>query len=254
MESTLREVGIEQLVRARTGRTAAPAAASPALLEQIERYGPLIAIPVRRGSGGRYEVLAAESTWRACRQLHVDRVPVRVVENLDDDDVARIVAAERQADPISEAEAIAARLARLRRKRGRGAVAALARAIGRSTAYVSHAVRLLSLPEPVRRAIANGTLSVGHGKALLAVAGEEARCALALEAIERRWTVRRTETAARGRAAGEDADLARFERRLGELLGCHVEVDTRRGRLAIDYGTLEVLDGVLERLGYRESD
>jgi ParB family chromosome partitioning protein len=139
-----------------------------------------------------------------------------------------------------------------------------AEAVGRSRAAVSNLLRLMELPEPVRSLLENRQLEMGHARALLTLA-PQAAVALAQQAAAEGWSVREVERRAQELAAGKlppakpaakpaaprDADVARLERELGELLGTRVEVQAGRGgkgKLVLHYHGHDTLDGLLERL------
>ncbi|GIX39227.1 MAG: hypothetical protein KatS3mg128_0276 [Silanimonas sp.] len=140
-----------------------------------------------------------------------------------------------------------------------------AEAVGRSRAAVSNLLRLMELPEPVRTLLENRQLEMGHARALLTLA-PQAAVALAQQAAAEGWSVREVERRAQALAAGQlpasptaakkparprDADVARLERELGELLGTRVEIQAGRGgkgKLVLHYHGHDTLDGLLERL------
>ena len=132
----------------------------------------------------------------------------------------------------------------------------VAQALGKSRSHVANTVRLLDLPAPVKEIVADGTLSAGHGRALLA-ADEPA--ALAKTVVRLGLTVRQTEALVR--RAGEtrapqaspaaDPNLKALEKELGRALGLKVTVAPRArgaGRLTIAYKNPEQLDALLDRL------
>ncbi|MBN9430067.1 MAG: ParB/RepB/Spo0J family partition protein, partial [Burkholderiales bacterium] len=146
-------------------------------------------------------------------------------------------------------------------------------AIGRSRSATSNLLRLLNLAEPVQTMLLAGDIDMGHARALLAV-DRATQIMLANEVVERRLSVRDTEKlvqrtlasheearkpGARGAAsAGALAahrDLARLEERLADSLATTVSIRANakgRGKLTIDFASIEQFQGLLERLGMHE--
>ena len=146
-----------------------------------------------------------------------------------------------------------------------------AEAVGRSRAAVSNLLRLLELPEAIRKLLEDRKLEMGHARALLTLA-PAAASALAKEAADNGWSVREVERRAQQLTQGKlpskkaikpvkraDADIAALERELSDRLGAKVSVQpgrAGRGKLVIAYHGLDTLDGILERLrgGKREGE
>ncbi|MEO1249286.1 MAG: ParB/RepB/Spo0J family partition protein, partial [Pseudomonadota bacterium] len=137
----------------------------------------------------------------------------------------------------------------------------LAKTVGKSRSHVANTLRLLDLPQPVLAMVENGTLSAGHGRALLSAADP---VSLARLVAEKSLSVRETERlakksadqaaseAASARAVPEkDADSMALERELAVLLGMKVQLKPKTlqaGTLSIEYSSLEQLDELLRRL------
>ena len=253
--ATVRVVGLER-IRHRARRRRDPwVEPGSGYVEAVARHGLIAPLPVCQSNDGDFELLAGEREWVAARRAGLHEVPVAVHEMLDGV-VRRALEHDVDApDPIEEAERLRSRLQAL--GTGRGAIAALARQIGRSPSWLSHRLRLLQLPEPIRRAVSVGALTTGHGKALVGVDDPDRAARLALRTLEHSWSVRDLERAvsdgSEGHAGDERAnglaDIARAERLLGGVLGAPVRVDPRAGTLTIDYfGDPELLDGLIERL------
>jgi ParB family transcriptional regulator, chromosome partitioning protein len=132
-------------------------------------------------------------------------------------------------------------------------------AVGRSRASVSNLLRLLDLPDEIRGMLDKGTLQMGHARALLTLPAPRA-IALARKAVDGDWSVRELEEAARnaselpkGKPAKpkRDADIEALETELGEKLGARVAINHGRGgrgKVVIQYHSLDELDGILGRI------
>lgn len=200
--------------------------------------------------------------WQAAQQAGLTQVPV-VVREADDRAAAAIALVEnllrRDLNPIEEARA----LRRLREEFGL-TQEQLAETLGISQSAISRALGLLNLDPVVQAQIEDGSLEAGHGKALLGLSGA-AQIRLAEQAIRDGWSVRElerrrallVETQPVALPTVRDPDLARLEERLRERLAAPVrlryDAGRGRGRIEIGFSSLDECDGILERLGLRES-
>jgi ParB family chromosome partitioning protein len=134
-----------------------------------------------------------------------------------------------------------------------------AQAVGRSRSAVTNLLRLLNLAKPVKELLMQGKLDMGHARALLAVSGPR-QVELAHQVVSRGLSVRETEQLA-GRAEvtarktprkhRKDRDLQALEEDLAETLGAPVTITPGKGgkgKLAINYTSLDQLDEILARL------
>jgi ParB family chromosome partitioning protein len=212
---------------------------------------PLLVRPLGAGEAG-FELVAGERRWRAAQKIGLHEVPV-VVRVLGDAEAIELALVENlQREDLSALEEAAA-YRRLIDAFGR-TQAELAEAVGKSRSHIANTLRLLALPPEVRRRLDDGSLSAGHGRALLAVA-DPAR--LAAEVVRRGLNVRATERLVQRAAASRppprrlrDADTAALERDLGAHLGLRVTLDQRPrgGALTVHYRSLDQLDRVLRLL------
>jgi ParB family chromosome partitioning protein len=213
-----------------------------ALAGSLGEQGVLQPVLVRPRPGGTYELVAGERRWRAARLAGMATIPALVRERADAAalEVALIENMARDdLNPIEEARACAALVEELGLTRQE-----IGRRVGRSRVAVSNLVRLLDLPDEVVELLQQGTLSEGHGRALLLAEDHGARRALARQAAEGGWSVRVTEDRAREsnaaaprtriakpRAAHPDQEQAAAEisQALSGALGAAVEVRPARG-------------------------
>jgi ParB family chromosome partitioning protein len=225
------------------------------LAQSIREKGvvqPLLVRPVADADAD-FELVAGERRWRAAQRVGLHEVPV-VIRTLGDPEVIEIALVENlQREDLSALEEAEA-YGRLSREFGRSQ-ASLAEAVGKSRSHVANTVRLLLLPEPVRRNLSEGALSAGHARALL---GAPDPVALADEVIRRGLNVRATEALVRRRAAQpepkprpvRDADTVSVERELATSLGLRVRLGPKRrgGSLTLHYTSLDQLDRILALL------
>jgi len=182
-----------------------------ALAESVRYTGVLQPVLVRPRPGGRYELVAGERRWRAAKLAELETVPalVRAREDSASLELALVENMVREdLNPIEEARACAGLVEELGLTREE-----VGRRIGRSRVAVSNLLRLLELPDEAIEMLEDGTLTEGHGRALLLAEGHDERRRLAREAREHQWSVRTLEEQARG---GSDGAAARKSARKGD--------------------------------------
>ncbi|MBK7012178.1 MAG: ParB/RepB/Spo0J family partition protein [Xanthomonadales bacterium] len=227
------------------------------LASSIKVQGVIEPIIVRGIAGGRFELIAGERRWRASQLAGMSEIPA-LVRDIDDRAAIAIALVENiqreDLSPLEEAHSLARLIAEFKLTHQQAADA-----VGRSRAAVSNLLRLLELPEAIRQMLDEGTLEMGHARALLPLA--EARAvALARKAIDNDWSVRELEAAVRNASdlpqgkppkARRDADIEALENELAEKLGARVAINHGRGgrgKLVISYHSLDELDGILGRI------
>ncbi len=167
----------------------------PEKLEQlaasVAEAGVIQPLVVHQLADGRFGLIAGERRWRAARQAGLETVPIVL---RDEDEARRLQTAlienmaREDLNPVEEARACAALVEELSVSKEE-----VARRLGRSRSAVSNLIRLLDLPDQVLELLESGELSEGHGRALLAVKGQDARRKLAREAAAGGWSVRELE-------------------------------------------------------------
>jgi len=177
------------------------------LSSSLAERGVLQPVLVRPVAGGTYELVAGERRWRAAQLAGFETVPA-VVRPHDDEESLELALIENMArenlNPVEEARACALLTEELGLTRE-----ALGRRVGRSRVAVSNLIRLLDLPDETLGLLEAGTLTEGHGRALLMAGDHDARRRLARRAAAEGWTVRRTEDEARAVNEGTQAIRAR---------------------------------------------
>ncbi|MCD7891417.1 MAG: ParB/RepB/Spo0J family partition protein, partial [Ruminococcus sp.] len=235
-----------------------------ALADSIREHGMIQPILVRPISTGGYQIVAGERRWRAARMLGMDEVPVNIRE-LSDAEAMQIAIIENlqreNLNPIEEAEGYSELIESYGMTQDK-----VAKMVGRSRSAVANAVRILSLPDEVRKMIENGELSVGHAKALLGFEDQELLVETARKAADGRMTVRQVERAAQ--KAFEDSEkpedlnsdrridnyFMEMEISLNERLGRKVKVDygKNKGVLVLEFYDKEDLAAIAEKLAKEE--
>lgn len=236
-----------------------PPEALQELADSIRAQGVVQPIVVRQVAGADgYELIAGERRWRASQLAGLDDIPA-VVRDVPDQSALAIALIENiqreDLNPLEEADALR-RLAEEFGLTHQGA----AEAVGRSRTAVTNLLRLLELPEDVKRLLHDGQLEMGHARALLglkdALKQSEVGRQVAAKGLSVRETeslVRRLESAGSSRVpvARADPDVVRLQDELSERLGAQVRLQQGakgKGRLIIHYNTLDELDGILAHL------
>jgi ParB family chromosome partitioning protein len=238
-------------------------AALAELAESIRARGLLQPIVARPLPGGEYELLAGERRLRAARLAELETIPA-MVRSAGDSERLDLALAENMArvdlNPVEEARACAMLVDDLGLTKEE-----VGRRVGRSRVAISNLIRLLALPEEALELIENGSLSEGHGRAILTCKDHARRRRLAFEARDRAWSVRETEQRAREAASGGEAKaqrpkrvvhpdledaLAAAEDALSAALGHEVKVRARgeRCRMELEFDTPAEAVELAERL------
>jgi len=204
-------------------------AALEGLVESIRAAG-LVQPIVVRDTGDGFEIIAGERRWRAARQAGLGTIPA-IVRQADEREALILALAENVAREDLNAVELARAYAVLADELDLSQTE-IARRVGRSRPAIANTVRLLELPDDVLGLIATGDLSEGHGRALLLTSGQDERLALARRALDRGWSVRDTEAAARGSGRRRAAKPARRGGAMDEELA-HLAVDAAWQSLAL---------------------
>ena len=242
------------------------------LAESIRSQGvmqPILVRPLADGAGnddGAYEIIAGERRFRAARLAGLDEVPV-LVKAVADEAAAVMALIENiqreDLNPLEEAQGLQRLVNEFRLTHEQAA-----QAVGRSRSAASNLLRLLQLAEPVQQMLMAGDLDMGHARALLALDAAE-QVMTAHEVVARKLSVRDTErhvarqsAPARPAAArpAKTRDITRLEERLADALTAAVEIRVKRrtrrgeqGEIAIAFGSLDELNGLLDKLGAAEA-
>jgi ParB family transcriptional regulator, chromosome partitioning protein len=229
------------------------------LAASIRVQGVMQPILVRSIGDDRYEIIAGERRFRAAKLAGLDEVPV-LVKNVPDQAAAAMALIENiqreDLNPLEEAQGIQRLLDEFDFTHEQAA-----ESVGRSRSAVSNLLRLLNLATPVQTMLLAGDLDMGHARALLAV-DAATQIQLANQVVNKRMSVRETEKlvssttkevpATKARVANDGGrDTRRLEEELSDLLSANVKIKMGgrgRGKLQIDFGDLDALEGILGRL------
>ena len=241
------------------------------LAESIKAQGIMQPILVRKllqgDHAGKYEIIAGERRFRASKLAGLDSVPV-LVRDVPDEAAAAMALIENiqreDLNPLEEAQG----LQRLVKEFGHTHEQA-AQAVGRSRSAASNLLRLLNLADPVQTMLMAGDLDMGHARALLGL-DKATQITAANQIAAKTMSVREAESLVKKLGAEfnlvsskpkkeKSRDLKRVEEELSDLLTAEVEVRVKKrvkrhgrteemGELAIHFGSIEELNGLIDRL------
>lgn len=161
------------------------------LSESIREHGVLQPLIVRPMLGGEYQLIAGERRYRAAMLAQVSTVPV-IIREYSDMEAMEVALVEnlqrRDLNPVEEGEGYKALAAQFNLTQ-----AEIAKKVGKSRSAVANAMRLSELPYEVKNLVSDGSLSMGHARALLSIEDKENICAAAIEVISKELSVRQTE-------------------------------------------------------------
>ena len=230
------------------------------LTESIRANGVIQPIIVRPAGTG-YQLIAGERRFRAAKLASLTTIPAMIrqasdeqlhewalVENIHRVDLNPIERAKAYRDyvntfSLTQAEA--------------------AERLGEGRTVVTNYLRLLDLPQEIKQMLAESTLSMGHARAILALPTDDLRRKLANRAMAGRLSVREVERLVRKNLAGtgqvktktrsKPPHIVDIENKLTSQLGTKVNIETRKngqkGKVIIEFYSLDEFDGIMERIG-----
>jgi ParB family transcriptional regulator, chromosome partitioning protein len=241
------------------------------LAESIKAQGIMQPILVRRltsgDNAGKYEIIAGERRFRASKLAGLDSVPVLVREVPDEAAAAMALIENIQREdlnPLEEAQGLQRLVKEFALTHEQAA-----QAVGRSRAAASNLMRLLNLADPVQTMLMAGDLDMGHARALLAL-DRATQITAASQISAKKMSVREAENLVKKLSAEfnlvatkpkkeKSRDLKRVEEELSDLLTAQVEIRVKKrvkrhgkfeemGELSVQFGSLEELNGLIDRL------
>ena len=223
------------------------------LSESIKKNGLLQPILVRQ-VGDKYQIIAGERRWQACKLAGLEKVPVQI-KQADDDETFILALIENiqrsDLNPIEEAYGY-----RRMMERGGMTQAEVAQAVSKGRTTITNALRLLELPEQAQQLLFDEKLTAGHARAILSVPTEEGRLKLTDKIIEEKLSVRDAERIARLLSGKKESVRKTKEpaprsyktvaRTLSESFGTDVKIKSSQGKNRIEISFTDEAD--LERL------
>lgn len=225
------------------------------LVASIKEKGVLQPILVRNRNG-RYEVVAGERRLRAARLLSLEEVPA-ILKDVSDEEAFVIALIENiqreELNPIEEAEAYRKLIEEFGHTQEE-----VAKSVGKDRSTVTNLLRILRLPENMRKSVYEGKLSAGHARALLGVENPLERERLYALTLQKGLSVRELENLVQEKAKGgtrrvktksvKDHEIVSLEEELQRALGTKVRVmaQKKRGKIIIEYYSFDDLDRIIK--------
>jgi ParB family chromosome partitioning protein len=239
------------------------------LAQSIRQQGLMQPVLVRPIGNERYEVIAGERRVRAAGMAGLDEVPV-LVREVPDEAAAVMALVENiqreDLNPLEEAQGLQRLISEFSLTHEQAA-----QAVGRSRSAATNLMRLLSLSTPVQKLLMAGEIEMGHARTLIPLPAAQ-QILLAHQIVAKRLSVREAERQStrllssstglprRPTQPAKSRDLVRIEEQLADKLTAAVEIRVRRqgpqgeqGEVAIAFGSLQELNGILDKLGLTET-
>lgn len=246
--------GIEELVPNRfQPRKEFPPAEQEELIASIKDKGiiqPIVVRPIE----GAFEIIAGERRWRAAQKAGLKEVPI-LIRQATDQELAEISLIENlqrtDLNPIEEAQAYQTLIENFGYHQEE-----IASRLGKDRSTIANSLRLLRLPEAVKKALASRLISPGHARALLALSIQEDMLRAFKEVIDRGLSVRETEALVKRmtvkkspkKAERKDASLLEYEREVSSILKTKVRIKAGKkgGTIEIKFNSPEELNRLLD--------
>jgi len=226
------------------------------LARSVRQHGIVQPLVVTR-SGDKYKLIAGERRFRAAQKAGLTTVPVLIKEMMTEGDALQIALIENiqreDLNPIEEAMAYHQLHDDFQLTQEE-----ISRRVGKERSTVANFLRLLKLPDPVKKLLASGQLSMGHARALLAIESPKKQEQLAERVVRKNLNVRQTEMlasesspkTAEKKEKEKDVFTRDAEDKLQRTLRTKVEIDRRRrgGVIHIRYGSEDELIRVVDEL------
>lgn len=226
------------------------------LTRSVLEHGIVQPLVVTKIGDNRFRLIAGERRFRAAQRAGLTHVPAVVKETMTDSDVLQVALIENiqreDLNPIEEAYAYH----QLHEEFGL-TQEEISRRVGKERSTVANCLRLLRLPDGVKKLVASGQLSMGHARAILAVDSAKKQEQLAERVVRRNLNVRQTEmlAAERGTKTAEpekekDVFTRDAEDKLTRTLRSRVEIDRKRrgGVIHVRFGSEEELIRLVDEL------
>ncbi len=227
------------------------------LAASIKERGVLQPIIVSRTGDGTFRLIAGERRWRASSLAGLKKIPAMVkdVASADSLEIALIENIQREdLNPVETAEAFHRLMKDFSLTQEE-----LSAKVGKDRATVANYLRLLKLPDEIKRFVNDGSLSMGHARALLSVEGRTNQLEAARRIIHKGMSVRGTETLAKKWSTGakkkivhhkKDPQIESLQEKLIRSLGTKVRIHHKgkKGKIEIEYYSLDELERLLDIL------
>ena len=231
------------------------------LVDSISQQGVIQPILVRSIKKDKYELIAGERRLRAVKKLGYKTIPA-IVKQISDESAAIFALLENvqreDLNPIEEAQGLDKLI-----KKFKFTQDALAKKTGKSRSHIANLIRLLSLDKYVVRLLSDGKIDMGHARALVSLSASSQKVyadkivlqKLSVREIEKMISEKSSIISKKTKKSRKDPHIRDIEDKLKEKLGVAVNIaysaKKKSGKITLNYSSLEVLDGLLKKLGYK---
>ncbi len=229
------------------------------LAESIKAQGVMQPIVVRPIGNNKYEIIAGERRWRATQLAGLDKIPAVIRDVPDEAAIAMALIENIQREDLNPMEEAVA----LKRLQDEFELThqEVAAAVGKSRTTVTNLLRLIALSDEVKKLLEHGDLEMGHARCMLTLSADDQR-QIARQVVAKGLSVRQTEALVRRLQQQQtkavpankvDPDLKKLQDGLAEKIGVPVNIQHSakgKGKLVLNYNSLDELDGILHHLGY----
>ncbi|MBI5207351.1 MAG: ParB/RepB/Spo0J family partition protein [Candidatus Firestonebacteria bacterium] len=232
------------------------------LMASIKEQGIIQPVIVRKGKNNKYDLIAGERRYRACKALGLVKIPA-ILKDVSDEKMLELAIIENiqreNLNTIEEAESYQQLLTKFHLKQEDVAVK-----VGKDRATITNILRLLKLPDKIKEMISSNLLSSGHGRALLAVPHIDKQMAIADEIIKKGLSVRQVESLVKALSDPKkqkqektqkesDSEIKDIENNLQKFFGTKIKIKSKgkKGSIEIEYFSLDDLRRILDVIGYK---
>ena len=223
------------------------------LSSSIKNQGLIQPIIVKPANDNQYQIIAGERRWRASQLIGTHEIDC-VVKDLDDTNVLEAALIENiQREDLNVIEEASAYKGLIDIKKINNET--LAKLIGKSSSHVSNTLRLLELDERIQQMVINGSLSMGHARALIGVPDAVNK---ANEIVAKKLSVRQVEKITsefkknKSKKILKDPNIIDLEKELSDKIGLKTSIQFNEngssGSLTLYYSDLNQLDDLMKRL------
>lgn len=233
------------------------------LANSIRQQGVIQPIVVAKSENGTYEIIAGERRWRACKLAGFKEIPA-IVRQATERELLQFSLVENiqreELNPIEEAMAFTRLMEEFDLTQEE-----LSKILGKSRVVVANTIRLLNLPDNIKNAVADGTISAGHARSLVSLNDEKKQKELAEKILKEKITVREVEKIVSNwketlgkelgkRTKRKDPEIRQLEETLQRILGTKVEITAKgtekkiRGKIMLSYYSLDDLERLVQIL------
>jgi ParB family chromosome partitioning protein len=223
------------------------------LAASIKEKGVVQPILVRSMGTDKYELIAGERRFRACKMVGLPEVPAIVKEVNDAEAMAIAITENIQREDLNAIElarAYSSLMSEFNLTQEQ-----LAQSVGKSRPAVANMMRLLQLPQEIQENILSGKVSMGHARALLSLEQQNLQIEVCKKIIELDLSVRQTEKLVQKllrqpkqqKLAIRSVEIEAVENKLRTMLATQVKLSQtgKKGKIEIEYYSVDDLDRIM---------